>query len=516
MIEVLENVRSLINEEITKRTTFLKRRRNQEHASIYKLPYEVFAEIILLASSASMDISETRKLMRVSKYWCDTVVQCPHIWSRVDVATGLRPGDMSIVRMLRGPVEVRCQGIHLDISGALAYLDTLEPTRLQALVWSWTSLQPEALHSFFRKRNSNIVSLAVERMSGTRRIDLSPDGPPLRHVNLSGIALPWTSPRLSQLRTLVLENLDYGEGPSIDDIYRILGSSPALQRIRLQHLRAQGDEASLPTKKPLALSVLLSIQFIQVPPTIPNVLLPLLRAPACRYLDINSPDWAGLEPRDATLELIINSMASQSTLNVQVGYTEGDLWVIMSSFPEVKRDALGDQGDPDTGISIKFFPSTVEGLRSLIEGLISSLQAANWKPTSLHLSMYVFEDVPGIEVVPILCRLPLSFQTITQLRIDSTLPSTYSSVLHLLQDGIPKLMWFYMRAYQAVSYDRNEWANGIKAFLERRYPRHAQGGVNVPQPFDHLYRIGMPNDVAECLRRSWPSTSLSMEELLKR
>lgn len=51
MVEVLDSVQSLVQNEMTKQITDLKRHRNQEHARIYQLPQEVFVEIMLAATS---------------------------------------------------------------------------------------------------------------------------------------------------------------------------------------------------------------------------------------------------------------------------------------------------------------------------------------------------------------------------------------------------------------------------------------------------------------------------------
>lgn len=120
---------------------------------------------------------------------------------------------MAILRMLRGPVEIQCRRDPVDLNGYLADLTTLDPTRSQALVW-YRSRRTEPLRSFLRERNSSIVDLAVEGdawRSTTHRLDLSPEGPWLRHVGLCRMALPWTSPRLSRLQTLTLGSLAQGE-----------------------------------------------------------------------------------------------------------------------------------------------------------------------------------------------------------------------------------------------------------------------------------------------------------------
>ncbi|KAG8943785.1 hypothetical protein FRC00_010950, partial [Tulasnella sp. 408] len=178
MIGILDRLQALITEEMTRQSTQLKRRRNHEHARIYQLPQEIFAEIMLAATSFKSYITDAFTLMRVSKYWFDTVAQCPHIWSPFNLATRPQPGMMTMMRALRGPVEAQCMSEpDDDLDGALACLSTLDYTRLQALVWNWSS-RTEALYSFFRERNSNIVDLAADRLtsfSGQRLLDLSPN-----------------------------------------------------------------------------------------------------------------------------------------------------------------------------------------------------------------------------------------------------------------------------------------------------------------------------------------------------
>ncbi|KIO27977.1 hypothetical protein M407DRAFT_22745 [Tulasnella calospora MUT 4182] len=111
------------------------------------------------------------------------------------------------------------------------------------------------------------------------------------------------------------------------------------------------------------------------------------------------------------LDLIISPIASQSKLVVKVGDTDGDLWVLLTSYPQVTKDVLGDWDDSDTGISIKLFPSTVEKLRNLVDGLILGLRTAHWAPKDLHLALDVAEDALSTKIVlPLLCRFPIAFQ----------------------------------------------------------------------------------------------------------
>ncbi|KIO27980.1 hypothetical protein M407DRAFT_22748 [Tulasnella calospora MUT 4182] len=535
MIGVLKNLQSLVNEEVVRQSTYLKRRRNQEHSRIYQLPQEVFVEIMLTATSLDLKITDAFTVMRVSKYWFDTVAQCPHIWSRLNVATRPQPGIMTMMRTLRGPVEVQCSGEpELGLDGSLAALSTLDPTRLRALVWQWSS-RTEALHSFFQERNSNIVDLAVDRvatLSPQRQLDLSPDGVYLRHLDLRRVTLPWTSPRLSQLQTLSIEELHYEE-PSIYGLYRILRSSPALRHIRIQHFNDANQEqldASRPITEPIFLPELRSLHLDWVPSIIINTLVPLIRSPSCQYLEIRpqsrvpldpwnflqplpSSEPLELEPSDTILDLIIGPINSQSTLDILVEHKKGNLSVSLSSLLRRRRNIWGDWDDDDTGISIKFFPSTVESLQNLFDGLISRLKAVRWKPQALDLSSSVSQGTLGTETVPaLLCNFLLTFPTITRLDLALPASSTYCYALRLFEDGIPELTSFIM--YHAYS-GQEEWVNGIKAFLERRYPPRLQGDPSGGQTVSRLVKLYVPSEIVERLQQEWPATSLSMEDVLR-
>ncbi|KAG8894761.1 hypothetical protein FRC01_012773, partial [Tulasnella sp. 417] len=245
MVEVLNDLQSLVNKEMTKQLISLKRRRNQEHSRIYHLPHEVFVEITLAATSFALDITDAFTLMRVSKYWFDTLAQCPRIWSRLNLVTTPQPGVMAMMKALRGPVEVLCEWEpELGLDGPLAYLSTMDPTRMRALVWNWSD-RTEALHSFFLQRNSHIIDLAADRFttySRQRRFDLSPEGLCLRHLDL---------------------RRELGDDePSVHDLYRILSSSPALRRIRIQHFNGANQQqldSSHPITEPIFLPELRSL-----------------------------------------------------------------------------------------------------------------------------------------------------------------------------------------------------------------------------------------------------------------
>ncbi|KAG8894762.1 hypothetical protein FRC01_012774, partial [Tulasnella sp. 417] len=59
-----------------------------------------------------------------------------------------------------------------------------------------------------------------------------------------------------------------------------------------------------------------------------------------------------------------------------------------------------------------------------------------------------------------------------------------------------------------------EWVNGIKSFLERRYPLRPQPSPGVRHTVTQLARMCVPKEIAERLRCEWPATSLSMEKVL--
>ncbi|KAG8911608.1 hypothetical protein FRC00_006184 [Tulasnella sp. 408] len=519
MIEVLDHLQALVTEEMTRQSTQLKRRRNHEHARIYQLPQEIFAEIMLAATSFGSYITDAFTLMRVSKYWFDTVAQCPHIWSPFDLSTRPQPGMMTMMRALRGPVKVQCRSApHANLNGALAFLSTLDHTRLQGLAWNW-SAKSEALHPFFQEINPNLVSLHV--YGGYRgRLDLSPEGPCLRHLNLRGVTLPWTSPRLSRLQTLSIENLEHN-APSFHDLYRILKSSPALRRIRVEHFGSssleQFDASARAIKEPILLPELHSLHLYGVPSVIITTLAPLIRSPYCQYLHLHPNNqrswhqvpepWQRLEPSKEILDLIISSITYKSTLNIQVEDNTDRLSVFIVHGPD--WDTV-----PGRELFVKLFPSTVEALRSLLDELNSRLQAACWKPKELKLSFAASEKTSQSvteTIQALLLNFPLTFQTITRLDLYLPSPSASCSALRLLEDQIPELtsLVLYTR-----SDGREELANGIRAFLERRYPLRLQGGPSCRQTVSRLEKIYVERDVVECLRSKWAATSLLMEEVL--
>ncbi|KAG8919780.1 hypothetical protein FRC01_001114 [Tulasnella sp. 417] len=551
MIEVLKNLQSLVNEEMTKQSTSLKRRRNQEHSRIYQLPHEVFIEITLAATSFALNITDAFTLMRVSKYWFDTVAQCRHIWSRLDLDTRPQPGVMAMMRALRGPLEIQCEWEpELGLDGPVAYLSTLDPTRLRAVVWNWWD-KAEALHLFLLRRNAHIIDLAADRFktySPQRRFELSPEGLCLRHLDLRHVTLPWTSPRLSRLQTLSIQDIRRDE-PSIHDLYRILSLSPALRRIRIRSFQGANQEQLAtphPITEPIFLPELRSLELVSIPFVIINTLLPLIRAPSCQYLELRprglerSEPRNRLEPSDAILDLIINPIFSRSMLDIVVDGKEGVLSVSFTSSRQPERNTWGDWDDPHKGISVDLFPPTMESLKNLLDGLISRLKVAGWQPKRFDLSFCVPKNTTlGTEMVPaLLLGFPLTFQTIT--RLDLFMPSSaaYSSALRLLEDEIPELT--SLAIFHAYTGSTEETVNGIKAFLERRYPPrlqgnpsarrkisqlakiyapwrhppHVQGNPSVRPAVSQLEKIYVDSRLAECLQGEWPATSLSMKEVL--
>lgn len=397
----------------------------------------------------------------------------------------------------------------------------LDPTRLRAMVWYWSD-KTEAIHSFYRERNSTIVDLAADRDSSDspqRRLDLSPEGLCLRHLDLR-MGLSWASPRLSRLRTLSIQYLHY-EHPSSHDLYRILSASPALRRIRIDHFYYTNQEqlhASRAITEPVFLPELRSLH-LTVPSIIIYTLVSLIRSPSCQYLKLHptaQKPSERLEPSDAILDLITHSVTSQSLLDILVEDLSGNLSVSLVSSLRQGRDTWGDWDDPDTGIGIRLFPPTMEGLQDLLDGLILRLEVACWKPETLNLSFNVSRDTLDTETLifpEFLFSFPLTFQTIRRLNLALPSSSTYCSALRLLVDEIPQLTCLIMYDASNGFSGREEWVKEIKVFLERRYPLHPQGDSSGGQTFSWLAKIYVPSYVADCLQREWPATLLSMEEV---
>ncbi|KAG8946013.1 hypothetical protein FRC04_012132 [Tulasnella sp. 424] len=525
MIGVLERFRSLVNEEITTQVYFMKRRRNQEHSIIYRLPPELLVEIILATDPTSRSSSSFRTFTGVSKYWFDAIVQCPRIWSLVDLSAEPQSRKMEMTRRLCGLVEVQCKSDPFGLDRSLTELAGLNPPRLRSLVCV-LSRKTEALLSFFQDRSSNIVDLAITtdiRETPERRFDLGTDGPSLCHVDMRKVALPWTSPRLSQLRTLTLENLKK-DVPSINDLYNVLTSSPALLRLRLRYIDIagqEGPEVLTPIDRPIPLPELRHLEFYHVPSIIPNTLVPLICSHSCQYLEVGLREWAPLEPNEGTLDLIISSVVTQSTLFIRISDAEGTPYVSLTSYPRVARDVWGDWDDHNTGIAVKVLACSADGPWGLFDELVSGLQAADWNPKDLQLSLDATQNASDTDtVLPLICNFIASFPTVTELKF--TLPTLLSVcfVLRFLEGGtagmstpLPKLTSIDLRQ-ATVFYDQEELENGVRSFLERRYPLHHPAAADAPPEVSPLARIFVPHLVAEKLRCAWPTTSLSRKEVL--
>ncbi|KAG8946015.1 hypothetical protein FRC04_012134 [Tulasnella sp. 424] len=525
MIDVLEKFQSLVNEEITTQVCFMKRRRNQEHSSIYRLPPELLVEIILATDPTSRSRASFRTLMSVSRYWFDAIVQCPRIWSLVDLSAAPQARKMEMTRKLCGPVEVQCRSDPSDLDRSLTELAALTPARLRSLVCV-LSPSTEALLSFFQERSSNIVDLEITantRETLERHFDLGTDGPSLCHVEMCGVALRWTSPRLSQLRTLTLENLKE-HTPSISDLYNVLTSSPALRRLRLRYIDIagqEGPEVLTQMNRPIPLPELRHLEFYHVPGIIPSTLVPLIHSRSCQYLEVSPQGWVPWEPNGG-MDLIISSAVTQATLYISISDAQNTPSVGLTSYPRVEREVWGDWDDHNTGIAVKVLACSADGPWGLFDELVSGLQAAGWNPKDLHLSWDATQNASDTDTVLLLiCNFIASFPTITKLEFDLPTSLSLCSVLRFLGGGmtgmstpLPELASIDLRQPRAFFHDQEELGNGVRSFLERRYPLYHPAAADAPPGVSPLARIFLPYFVAERLRCAWPTTSLSMEEVL--
>ncbi|KAG8946016.1 hypothetical protein FRC04_012135 [Tulasnella sp. 424] len=525
MIDVLEKFQSLVNEEITTQACFMKRRRNQEHSIIYRLPPELLVEIILATDPTSRSRSSFRSFMSVSKYWFDVIIQCPRIWSLVDLSAAPESRKMEMTRRLRGPVEVQCRSSPFDLDRSLTELAALNPTRLRSLVcilWPTT----EALLSFFQERSSNIVDLAMAcstAMIPERRFDLGMDGPSLCHVDVRKVALPWASPRLSQLHTLTLQNLKK-DMPSISDLHRILTSSPALRRLRLRFIGIEGQEPPeglTPPSQPILLPELRELVFDKVPSAIPKTLIPLIRSHSCQHLEVRPWKRAPLEPNEGTLGLIIGSVVDQSKLLIRLSHAKGTPSVALTSDQLVEGDTLGDWADYITGINVELStPPSADGPWGVFDELASRLHAAGWNPKDVHILSGANPNALGTDaVLPLLYNFISSFPTITKLHFNLPTSLGACSALRFLEGGttgmstpLPELTSIELYVHSTPEPVGLE--DGVRSFLERRYPLHRPASADALPEVSPLARIVVPQFVVEPLGRAWPATSLSRKEVL--
>ncbi|KAG9043682.1 hypothetical protein FS837_009250 [Tulasnella sp. UAMH 9824] len=327
MIDVLGRIQDIFVKETAK----LRRRRNEEHSSLCKLPQELLVEILLFSVDWRFwSVNSLQTLARVSTSWRDTILSCTRFWSVVDVAASPAAREVAMKRNLEGTVELRC-GRYLGPSRVTSFVrdvKSVTPIRQRSVFYELRSGTSDFM-DHLRSNNSTITDLLLSNLDvgpSEAYLELSEEGSNLRHVDLSGATLQWQSPRLAKLRTLCLRDLK-SKIPSSNHLYTILSSSPQLERLCLMNIMSLYDRGlgSVPTPSPpIRLPHLKTLAFDYVPTPILTGIVPLIQALACHTVTVHEDEVPELlELQETTTELIAKPISLSKTLKLKLDVEDG-------------------------------------------------------------------------------------------------------------------------------------------------------------------------------------------------
>ncbi|KAG9043680.1 hypothetical protein FS837_009248 [Tulasnella sp. UAMH 9824] len=523
LIGTLERIQDIITREVTK----LKRRRNNEHSLIYQLPPEVFVEILLLAIDWSWwDTEKLRALAKVSTYWRDTILSCHRFWPVIDVMANGQARKMTMKRNTGGPVDVWCWS-GPDSTAMQEFMQdvrTVPETRWRSILYDYRP-ETEVFMDYLQTQTSSLVDVLLFNANApdesTVSLDLSPEGPHLRHVDVRGIGIPWQSPRLTNLVTLSLRNI-YRDIPQPAQLYAVLSSSPRLERLCILDVKPGPSDpitGSLPTTSPpITLPVLAGLAFKKVSTSITRNILPLIRAPACKTVVVT-------EPQDTTPELLARPIAVSESLKIKLEL-EGKSCVHVRSEPDISfMWAYWAHDKP--GIDVRLAVHSADGLNRMWNQLDTIFrsrgEATNIKTLEIEWSM----DVSG-EELPSTFGLFRFCPNLTELCWVDHTGTTLRTLVRLLQRregneeniGSGTSTWLlpglnHLRYYANTMMDMEECAADLKTFLELRYPCHAENSSSIqfvedPTP---IKQLDLPSQLVAKLKSMDVATFLKLEDV---
>ncbi|KAG8980748.1 hypothetical protein FRB90_007510, partial [Tulasnella sp. 427] len=323
-IHILESIQNTCARELAR----LKRLRNEDLSPIHRLPPEIFLKIIVLSIDWTWwTVEQLRVVASVSVFWRDAILSYNRLWSPIDVMASAEARRVAMKRNPAGPIDVWCWNVPslTTFESYMKDLDDIQGDRRPLSVLHDCRQEHSRFQEWMRSHNADIVDLFLANMDlepAAAYVELPEGGLDLKHIDLFGIGLPWDSSRLGNLRMISLRAFRHNI-PRLDQLYNMLSSSTRLELLCLTDivLPEEGSIGSLPAEaKPISLPYIETIALQDVPIAIPASLVPLLRAPMCRtiVIDGQGDDRALLEPVQATMDLITESLAPSKKLTLSV------------------------------------------------------------------------------------------------------------------------------------------------------------------------------------------------------
>lgn len=204
-------------------------RRQNAVAPIHRLPVELFGNILRLAESDT-DLSRLRRLASVGRYWRDTVLSTPALWSTLSSSMPVTMLNWALQWSRKARLSVDYnhysgsdQQSDLFVAAVVPHSD-----RWKSLKINTGNIQRIA--SF----NIPVPKLVTLDISCTQSTQFTlGDGAQLRSISVRRVRLPWASPRLSGLTDITLGDLNRDASPTMSQFVAMMQSSPELADLEL-------------------------------------------------------------------------------------------------------------------------------------------------------------------------------------------------------------------------------------------------------------------------------------------
>ncbi|KAG8971052.1 hypothetical protein FRC05_011518 [Tulasnella sp. 425] len=533
MTEILERISDVFTREAAK----LKSRRNNEHSTIRQLPPEVFVEILLLAVDwLWWDTEKLRTLASVSTYWRDTIISCNRFWPVIDVMASEKARRMAMKRNRDGPVDVWCWSWpeSAAMNSFAQDVKAVHSARWRSLLYEYR-LETAAFLDYLQTQTSSLIDVLLSNPAiygPTLSLELSREGPHLRHVDVRSMCLPWQSPRLTNLSTLCLRRIYQGI-PHLEDLYQILSTSPRLERLCLIEVNSQeidrNSQGSLSvTPRPISLPILTALSFENVSKAITHKLLPLIHATSCNTAIINGEGEfsAILEPQETNLELIAQPVKVSESLRLKLE-TQGEPHVHILSKPKIDFNWVHWAVDKP-GVDIKLAVHSADTLTRTWNQLTAVLKSCGGPSTITNIEIEWSMDSSGQEV-PFPVGLLEFCPALTTLQVTDDSTTNLTPLIRLLRKTTwpnadqrsHTYSWLLPNVNTFIFHGQNireleECATEVKDLLETRYPEQKADSTNQKIASQTpMETLKLPSVLVARLRAMSISTCLKFDDVIQ-
>ncbi|KIO28618.1 hypothetical protein M407DRAFT_22205 [Tulasnella calospora MUT 4182] len=317
-------------------------------APIHYIPDELLLEILSLTFHRwHWHPWRSLHLARVCKRWQTIVMSSAVFWPQISYDQGIQAAQTILRRNSGGSLifdwDERDWGAskHAAERNAVVTMALAQIHRWKTFFF-WGDIRPE-LFVEIRSKASSLEELLVDASPGisspTQIITLG-GGPPLSYLNLTDIAMDWSTSRLTGLRTLRLGSIHLG--PSAAQLQAILSSSPFLETLHIENVRT--EDSSVVQSSPIYLPLLTTIYLHLVPDQFLLLLVGDVQTYVCTSLRLDPIPFFP----DSTRALSLASRVIQSASRMEVRYNETTRGTRVKIGPV--DSGVGLSGDPGAHI----------------------------------------------------------------------------------------------------------------------------------------------------------------------